>query len=264
MQRERFRARMTAALRPARERAYREGQFVGQESFMTADEILALAGAAGVAAGTTVIDLCCGRGGPALFLARATGCNVVGADSSPEAIELARATAERSGLTERASFVVADATRVPFTTTFDAALLLETLLSIEDKPAVLREARRLLRPGGRFGLTAEEGRPLTPEERRLMPEGNMVWLVTEDELLALLDESGFRARLVEDHTAAHADVARRLAVAVGEDRAAIASQLGAEATEQILAQHAHWARWLSAGRVRKLALVAEATASVSS
>ena len=37
------RARYDGALRPARERAFRPGQFVGQESFMAAAEILVLA-----------------------------------------------------------------------------------------------------------------------------------------------------------------------------------------------------------------------------
>ena len=52
---------------------------------MSAREILNLARATGVDARTRVLDLCCGSGGPALHLARQTGCRIVGVDRSSEA-----------------------------------------------------------------------------------------------------------------------------------------------------------------------------------
>ena len=59
------RAAFDRALHPARVAAYAPGEFVGQESFMTAGEIRALAVQAGVGPGITVLDLCCGIAGPA-------------------------------------------------------------------------------------------------------------------------------------------------------------------------------------------------------
>ena len=62
---------------------------------MSAREILDLARAAGVDARTRVLDLCCGSGGPALHLARQTGCWIIwahlvkGASSAPQTITLA-------------------------------------------------------------------------------------------------------------------------------------------------------------------------------
>ena len=53
------------ALRRAREAAFPAGEFAGQESFMTASEIRALAARAGIGPGVSVLDLCCGVGGPA-------------------------------------------------------------------------------------------------------------------------------------------------------------------------------------------------------
>ena len=52
------------ALHDARVSAYAPGEFVGQESFMTAGEIRALAAEAAVGPGVTVLDLCCGVAGP--------------------------------------------------------------------------------------------------------------------------------------------------------------------------------------------------------
>lgn len=63
---------------------------MGQQGFASAGEILALAKAAGVTPGSWVLDLCCGRGGPALHLAREAGCRVVGVDRSPEETRFAR------------------------------------------------------------------------------------------------------------------------------------------------------------------------------
>jgi len=52
------------ALERARLSAYAPGEFVGQESFMRAAEILELATKAGIGPGVSVLDLCCGVAGP--------------------------------------------------------------------------------------------------------------------------------------------------------------------------------------------------------
>ncbi len=53
------------ALERARAAAFPAGEYAGQESFMRASEISALARAAGVGPGVRVLDLCCGTAGPA-------------------------------------------------------------------------------------------------------------------------------------------------------------------------------------------------------
>ena len=252
------RPRLAMALRPAHVQAHRQGQYVGQESFISAGEILDLARVAGVDARTSVLDLCCGCGGPALHLARKKGCRIVGVDRSSEAIHLARTSAEHHGLDRRASFIVAEALCPPLhAASFDAVLLYETMLAFKDKRQLVRVVRRLLRPGGRFGLTFEEGRPLSSAERRRVPKGEEVWLTPESEFRELLEVAGFRIRWVEDHTAAHAEVAGHLAATFRRDRATIASTLGSQALSELVVAHERWAEWLSARRVRKLAVVAQ-------
>src|SRR5215468_1244645 len=88
------RAAFDRALRRARTAAYAPGEFVGQESFMTAGEIRALAVRAGIGRGATVLDLCCGVAGPGRFVARELGCDYLGVDASAGAIALAT---ERAG-----------------------------------------------------------------------------------------------------------------------------------------------------------------------
>src|ERR1700704_4914254 len=88
------RAPFDRALRRAREAAYAPGEFVGQESFMTAGEIRALGVRAGVGPGVAVLDLCCGIAGLGRFLTRELGCDYLGVDASASAVAIAR---ERAG-----------------------------------------------------------------------------------------------------------------------------------------------------------------------
>ena len=226
---------------------------------MSAREILDLARAGGVDARTRVLDLCCGSGGPALHLARQTGCRIVGVDRSSEATYLARTSAEHQGLDRRGTFIVAEGLCPPLdAASFDAVLLYETMLAFEDKRRLVRVVlRKLLRPGGRFGLTFEEGWPLSSAERRRIPEGEEVWLTLESEFREVLEATGFRIRWVEDHTAAHAEVAWRLAAAFRRDRVSIIEALGPQMSNELVMAHERWAEWLSARRVRKLTVVAQ-------
>jgi sarcosine/dimethylglycine N-methyltransferase len=225
---------------------------------MTAREILDLARAAGVDSRTRALDLCCGSGGPTLHLAWQTGCRIVGVDRSSEAIHLARTSAEHQGLDRSATFIAAEALCPPLDAdSFDVVLLYETMLAFEDKERLVRVVCKLLRPGGRFGLTFEEGRPLSSTERRRIPEGEEVWLTLESEFRELLEATGFRIRWAEDHTAAHAEVAWRLAAAFRRDRVSIIEALGPQMSNELVMAHERWAEWLSARRVRKLTVVAQ-------
>src|SRR4051812_49973097 len=78
------------ALHRARVSAYAAGEFVGQESFMTAGEIRALAARAGIGPAVTVLDLCCGIAGPGRFVTRQLGCDYLGVDASASAVAIAR------------------------------------------------------------------------------------------------------------------------------------------------------------------------------
>ena len=159
------RAPFDEALQTARQAAYAPGEYVGQESFMRATEIRALAVRAGVAPGVFVLDLCCGVAGPGRFLTRELGCTYLGVDSSQSAIDIARARAH--GLSCR--FQVARVPPLP-PGEFDVVLLLETMLAFPDKDALLREISEAVTGGGRFAFTLEEGTPLTESERARMPD----------------------------------------------------------------------------------------------
>lgn len=253
------RAALASTLRPVHAAAHPRGEFVGQENHMTASEMLALAQRAGVGPRADVIELCCGAGATAVFLADRARCRIVGVDVNRDAIRLARGRAWREGLAHQIRFLVGDACRPPFRGTVDAVLLFETSISIADKPRLVRALARLLRRGGGLALTLDEGRPLSEVERASLPGGERAWAIPEDDFRSLLDSAGFRVLLLEDRTVPHAAVARRQAQAVREHEEAIVRRLGSETYAVILTAHERIAAWLTDRRLRKLALVAERT-----
>jgi SAM-dependent methyltransferase len=246
------RAPFVEALQRARVSAYAPGEFVEQESFMLASEILALATRAGIAPGVTVLDLCCGVAGPGRFITRALGCGYLGVDLSSSAIDIAR---ERAGDLP-CRFEVAQIPPIP-AGPFDVVLLLETMLAFPDKQPLLEEVSLALAPGGRFAFTMEEGAPLTPAERERMPDADTVWLAPLDEMRTCLARAGLIVRLQDECSRSHRAVADALIEAFNADAAAIAAQIGRRAFAELLAAHRLWSEWLRDGRVRKFAFVAE-------
>jgi SAM-dependent methyltransferase len=246
------RAPFDRALHHARASAYAPGEFVEQESFVTAGEIRALAAQAGAGPGATVLDLCCGIAGPGRFLTRELGCAYLGIDASASAVAIAR---DRAGALS-CRFAVAQIPPLP-TGPFDVVLLLETMLAFEHKDALIREIFLALRPGGRFAFTLEAGPPLTAAERAAMPDADTVWLTPLDELVASLQRAGFVVTWQRDHSRRHSGVARALAGALTADAGGIAAEIGRPALDELLTAHRLWIEWLDVGRVRKIALIAE-------
>jgi SAM-dependent methyltransferase len=246
------RALFDRALHRARTSAYPPGEFVGQESFMTATEIRALALRAGVGPGVTVLDLCCGVAGPGRFLTRELRCAYLGVDANESAVAIARERADNLPC----RFAVAQIPPLP-TGPFDVVLMLETILFFEDKDAMVRQTFPALRPGGRFAFTLEEGEPLTAAERTAMPAADTVWLIPLDEITTYLERAGFVVTSQEDHSRAHHATAKALEAAFAANAEDITAQIGRRALDDLLAAHRLWIDWLGEGRVRKLALVAE-------
>ena len=246
------RAPFDRALHDARVAAYAPGEYVEQESFMTASEIRALATEAGIGPGVAVLDLCCGVAGPGRFLTRELGCAYLGVDASASAVAVAR---ERAGDLP-CRFETAHVPPLP-AGPFDVVLLLETMLAFEDKDALIGAIAAALRPGGRLAFTLEDGQPLTTVERTAMPDADTVWLTPLEEIEGSLKRAGLVPRWREDQSREHLATARSLTDTFAADAESIATRIGRQALDELLAAHRLWIEWLDQGRVRKLALVAE-------
>ena len=219
---------------------------------MRASEIRALADHAGIAAGASVLDLCCGIAGPGRFISRRLGCTYLGVDYSPSAIEVAR---RRAGQLP-CRFEVSRIPPIP-SGPFDVVLLLETMLAFAEKGPLLKEVSGALTCGGRFAFTVEEGMPLTEAERATMPDADTVWLIPLPEMLSCLERAGLVVRWQEDWSLSHGAMADSLLDAFASEAHDIAAQIGHQAMEELLVAHRLWSDWLRDGRVHKVALVAE-------
>jgi SAM-dependent methyltransferase len=114
---------------------------------LTSRAVEPLLDAAGVGAGTTVLDVASGPG-YAAATAAARGARVVGTDLSPEMVQLA------ASLHPEIEFHVAGGDELPFEDgSFDAVVASFLMPHVADLPAVVAEMARVVRPGGRLALS---------------------------------------------------------------------------------------------------------------
>lgn len=99
-----------------------------------------------------VADLCCGTGDLSFHLARTEPrLRITAVDFCEPMLAGARARAQREDPARRIEFVSADVMALPLdTASFDGAIMGFSMRNVVDITAVLKEARRILRPGGRF------------------------------------------------------------------------------------------------------------------
>src|SRR3546814_16671962 len=115
----------------------------------------------------TVLDLCCGDCYFTAPLARLVGGKVCWLDLDPEMIRRAAAEAARQDATV-SRWICADARAVAehLAAPLDYVLLATTFHRVPDQPALVRADRRVLRPGGRFGIV--NWRPMARERPHVL------------------------------------------------------------------------------------------------
>src|SRR5215475_2878026 len=127
-----------------------------------------------------VLDVGCGIGGPARYLAHSYGCRVDGIDLTPELIETGRVLTERCGLTDRVVLQLGNALDLPYPDqTFDVVWCQNVVMNISDKTELLAGVYRVLKPGGLF----------TSTEYSVGPGGDLIFPVpwAYDESISFLD-----------------------------------------------------------------------------
>jgi SAM-dependent methyltransferase len=159
-----------------------------------------IAEALGIGPGSTVLDIGCGLGGAARGLAELRGCKVVGVDLTPAFCEAAAELSRWTALGALTSFQVGDATALTFAdASFDGAVTIHAAMNIPDKPAMYREAHRVVRPRGTFVvydvLQGEGGDVVFPVPWAREP--SISHLATVHQMRAMLTAAGFE--LVAEH-----------------------------------------------------------------
>ncbi len=148
-----------------------------------------------------VLDIGCGIGGAARFIASSIGCRVTGIDITPEYVEVARDLSRRVRLDERLSFETASATDMPFASAaFDAAITLHVAMNITDRAALYAEISRVIRPGGTLCMydvmkKNEEDLDFPVPWAQSIETSH---LITPQQTSDLLSDAGFEVQEVDD------------------------------------------------------------------
>jgi ubiquinone/menaquinone biosynthesis C-methylase UbiE len=107
----------------------------------------------GFSARMHILDVGCGIGGAARFVASRYGSRVTGIDLTAEYVEAGNALCKWVGLDQRVSLQQGSALAMPFAErSFDAAYMLHVGMNIEEKEKLTSEVGRMLRPHSSFGI----------------------------------------------------------------------------------------------------------------
>lgn len=126
-----------------------------------------------------ILEIGCGVGATACYLAKQYGCCVVGVDSRESMIARSNERAQEEGVADRVEFRVADAQDLPFEDAlFDVVIAESVLTFIKDKPRALSECTRVVKPGGRVGLNEELWFQIPPVS--MVEQARLIWDIKPD------------------------------------------------------------------------------------
>lgn len=229
------------------------GDDLGQQSFATVRYFDDLSARVGMDEGSEVLDVGSGTGGPAIHMATTTGCRMTGVEITEVGVEVARGLLSGTGLEDRVAFVQADGMSMPFEDgSFDIAISMNVMNVFEDKVALFREVRRLLRPGGTWAFLSgtfefDEG---DAEVRRRMQRGYAIPQYTDSlaTYKAKLAEAGFRVDEVVEYISDFRVQMDRWRTAWIRHRDAIAEEQGAEQTDHHIDYFTCYLEMIDAGK----------------
>jgi len=152
-----------------------------------------LASKAGIERSHRVLDVCSGMGGPARYLAQRLGCRVTGLDLTRSRYDSAIRLTRLAKLAHLVDFRLGDALQMPFDdSSFDVVIGQEAWCHVPDKPRLIAECARVVKPRGTIAFTdilRREG--LQPAEMQRMQQGMpFPTLETLDGYTGLLGKNG--------------------------------------------------------------------------
>ena len=163
-----------------------------------------MAEAAGKAATSHVVDLGCGVGGSACYLASRLEARITGVTLSPVQARLARQRIEAAGLAGRVTCIEADyANLPPEVAAADLAYAIESFVHAPDAERFLSQCKTIVRPGGMLVLCDDFARPTTDDgAERAVGRFRRGWhvnaLLQADALQAMARDAGFAHVSTED------------------------------------------------------------------
>jgi ubiquinone/menaquinone biosynthesis C-methylase UbiE len=172
-----------------------------QDHFGSIEANETLIARAGILRDHLVLDVCSGMGGPARYLAHRIGCRVVGLDFTQSRHLAAQRLTKLVGLDHLVSFRHGNALAMPFDdASFDVVIGQEAWCHVPDKPRLIGESARVVRPGGVIAFTDILRRPALSQHEmaRLIREMTFPSLESLDGYAALLESRGCSVLARED------------------------------------------------------------------
>ncbi len=207
--------------------------------------------------GERILDIGCGIGGPARWIAQKYGCHVTGIDLTEAFVRAAAELNAATGMTGRVRVLRADALALPFAAaSFDRAYSQNVVMNIADKGGFYREAWRVLRPGGVLALSNGArgvGEPYFPVPWAESPETS--FLSSIEETRREVAAAGFAILRLHDATddiRAQVAAQRRKAQAEGPPLLGLHVLMGARMATYL----ANSQRNIEEGRVRMVEVLA--------
>jgi arsenite methyltransferase len=180
--------------------------------------------------GETVLDLGSGGGIDVLLSARRVGPagKAYGLDMTDEMLALARENQAKSGL-ENVEFLKGEIENIPLPDNSVHVIISNCVINLSaDKDRVLREALRVLKPGGRFAVSDVVVRGEVPEQIRksmLLWVGCIAGALADHEYVAKLAEAGFENIEIEPTRVYTVEDARAVLSGQGIDVDSMAAQV---------------------------------------
>jgi arsenite methyltransferase len=180
--------------------------------------------------GETVLDLGSGGGIDVLLSAKRVGPTgkAYGLDMTDDMLALARANQQQAGVTN-VEFLKGEIENIPLPDNSVDVIISNCVINLStDKDRVLREAFRVLKPGGRFAVSDVVVRGAVPEEVR---KSMLLWVccmagaLEQNNYLAKLAAAGFEAASAEETRIYNVEDARKSLTEAGIDVDAIAPQV---------------------------------------
>ncbi|QBD76195.1 methyltransferase domain-containing protein [Ktedonosporobacter rubrisoli] len=158
-----------------------------------------------LAQGQRMLDIASGQGKSAIALAQRFGCQVQGIEYGAQAVQRATEAAAEAGVAHLVTFQQGDAERLPVAAeTFDVVICECAFCTFTDKSTAASEMWRVLKSGGRVGLSDLTRLGDVPEELQSF----LAWIACladaqpVDNYTSYLTQAGLAVDLIEEHNEA--------------------------------------------------------------
>lgn len=211
-----------------------------------------VAARSGIGADDYVLDVGCGYGATARYLASTYGCRVLATNISERELEWGRQLTGEAGLAGLVAFEWADFHDLPYAAaTFDCYWSQEAFLHAADKALVLGEAHRVLKPGGRLVFTDLLVRAGTSaaDRERIYDRVKSPDMWDRPDYLAALADAGFAVETQEDWSANVAPSYAWVRTTLERRRAEFEARIGKDAVDRTSTALQFWVDAAEAGKI---------------